>query len=633
MKKEANKRKKSEGDALRIRLSISSSLQGSKGTTDGKKKPQGMNPRQILTGFYNENGTKLKRTVYNGALKISPLASDIMNNSIKVRDEEFANNREAGKSSIKLPPVGTVLRPSSDKSFATSFLVTELKTGQSGGTVITSSLKPFSVPGAALPQRIRGGGGMNDNDNMMKMSDNVEDNKATSSTTKLEDGDSNKGYLEVENTSQNISSNLSKQLSQSKSMTVKVEEQPLTAKVKEQCDELSKAASNSDDGVKSLKSTTVSTITQDNESNNEVSIKSNKEYRIPVVDKLPPKPQSQMTTNPQTIISGSESKQQESLTADQVPTTAKPSWYHSNSVSDFEKRFLPEWFDKSSNHRSQASYIIARERIIDLARRSNNKYVTSTAVRRCVPGDAGSLLRLHTFLVNWGFINGSAIGDSAPTARDLTNAAYYGMAEKSQTTSANWNDLKKRRLVAAVTSQVSKRRKLDNTENEDMTSIDWDLIANEVGEDCTAFDCHQAFISIDFDSVTLLNDQAQSRKRRAPLNREGFVRDIVGTIRPEVLSTTIDKALGSSDFDFNEGQKTALLGVISSQAEKKAREEEVAISDLLQKILDQRMSKLENRLSILDDIEGMLDAERLALELERRDLYTTRCRQWFAGDK
>jgi SWI/SNF related-matrix-associated actin-dependent regulator of chromatin subfamily C len=34
---------------------------------------------------------------------------------------------------------------------------------------------------------------------------------------------------------------------------------------------------------------------------------------------------------------------------------------------------------------------------------------------------------------------------------------------------------------------------------------------------------------------------------------------------------------------------------------------------------------------MLDDVEGILEAEKVALELERRDLYTARCRHWFGG--
>ena len=35
--------------------------------------------------------------------------------------------------------------------------------------------------------------------------------------------------------------------------------------------------------------------------------------------------------------------------------------------------------------------------------------------------------------------------------------------------------------------------------------------------------------------------------------------------------------------------------------------------------------------AMMDDVEGILEAERVALEMERRDLYTARCRHWFGG--
>ena len=75
-----------------------------------------------------------------------------------------------------------------------------------------------------------------------------------------------------------------------------------------------------------------------------------------------------------------------------------------------------------------------------------------------------------------------------------------------------------------------------------------------------------------------------------------------------------------------------MLASVASSAVETARKEEDTVDRILHEILDQRMSKLENRLSLLDDLECMFDAERMALELERRDLYTTRCRHWFSGD-
>ena len=103
-------------------------------------------------------------------------------------------------------------------------------------------------------------------------------------------------------------------------------------------------------------------------------------------------------------------------------------------------------------------------------------------------------------------------------------------------------------------------------------------------------------------------------------------------VRPEVARAAIDSALHASNGNLSETQQASLLSAVASQAAERAREEESAVNRVLQEILDQRMSKLENRLSLLDDLECMFDAERMALELERRDLYTLRCRHWFAGD-
>jgi SWI/SNF related-matrix-associated actin-dependent regulator of chromatin subfamily C len=78
-------------------------------------------------------------------------------------------------------------------------------------------------------------------------------------------------------------------------------------------------------------------------------------------------------------------------------------------------------------------------------------------------------------------------------------------------------------------------------------------------------------------------------------------------------------------------QAAGRAGLVLSQAVDVARSKEESVAHLLSELVDLRMKKLENRLALLDDVEGMLEAERVALELERRDLYTARCRHWFGG--
>ena len=70
---------------------------------------------------------------------------------------------------------------------------------------------------------------------------------------------------------------------------------------------------------------------------------------------------------------------------------------------------------------------------------------------------------------------------------------------------------------------------------------------------------------------------------------------------------------------------------MASAASQKAAEAESAIERTLMDIVDQRLQRLENRVALLDDVEALMEAERVSLELERRDMYTTRCRHWF-GD-
>ena len=81
----------------------------------------------------------------------------------------------------------------------------------------------------------------------------------------------------------------------------------------------------------------------------------------------------------------------------------------------------------------------------------------------------------------------------------------------------------------------------------------------------------------------------------------------------------------------DEAQNAGVLALVASHATERAKKEEDAVSHLLAELQEQRMQKLENRLAMLDDIEGVLEAERVVLEMERRDLYTSRCRHWFGS--
>jgi SWI/SNF related-matrix-associated actin-dependent regulator of chromatin subfamily C len=113
-------------------------------------------------------------------------------------------------------------------------------------------------------------------------------------------------------------------------------------------------------------------------------------------------------------------------------------------------------------------------------------------------------------------------------------------------------------------------------------------------------------------------------------SHNAFLSNILDSVRPEVLKRAIDASLSATQ-DLDEAKKASIVGTVASVAAEKAQKEENEIRRTLMDIVDQRVQRLENRIALLDDVEALLEAERVALELERRDMYTARCRQWF-GD-
>ena len=111
---------------------------------------------------------------------------------------------------------------------------------------------------------------------------------------------------------------------------------------------------------------------------------------------------------------------------------------------------------------------------------------------------------------------------------------------------------------------------------------------------------------------------------------DALLKNIIESAHPEVVKAATDAALAATN-DVSQAQKAGLLALVASEAACRAKKEEETVSRLLAELQEQRLQKLENRMALLDDVEGILEAERVALELERRDLYTARCRHWFGG--
>jgi len=525
-KRNAMEATKPSNTAIKLRLSVPKELVVPKKAVKRKSESVGMQPRQVFTGYYSENGFKIRRTVFDGALHIPPATVNLVREAIKTVGGEKSN---LSTFSEQLPSIGNLLRPSEDPAFANNFLVTELRAGNAGSTLVTA--RRMILSNAALAQRIRGGG-----DTEMKDSISENDNPTN----------------QIEVTSLPGNSPSAPQSASSSDV--------LNPRMNDAAKEMENVSTH-----------------QQKESDS----------AAPKAIILPSKD----------VVS-----QPLSLSGDQEPTTAFPEWYESKTVSSYERKILPEWFNCSANHRTESSYVTTREKILDEARKSSGKYITPTSIRHCVPGDVGSLTRLFEFLMSHGFINGSAINDTAPCPK-----------VPSVSVNDEWSNEQLLSLAIAI--------KHHSTSDEDHgLSIDWEAVAKAVGHEVTALDCYEKFLSTDFCQL-----------QNGSFSSDNLYSGVLKGIRPDVTKKIVEVALQCTDRSLFSAQKVGIIGSVASKAYEYAREEEETTSRLLQEILDQRMAKLENRLSLLDDIEGILEAERMVIELERRDLYTNRCRHWFTG--
>lgn len=105
-------------------------------------------------------------------------------------------------------------------------------------------------------------------------------------------------------------------------------------------------------------------------------------------------------------------------------------WFSLQGVHDIETRALPEFFSGVYQSKTQITYVETRNYMILTWRKSSQRWLTATAVRKRLSGDACSIFRIHAFLEHWGLINypcrtGVPLSAPPPPPKPLpTNAGF-----------------------------------------------------------------------------------------------------------------------------------------------------------------------------------------------------------------
>jgi hypothetical protein len=527
---------------------------------------KGMNAVSILTGFYGVRGERIRHKVHEGALRLPRESLDIY--------RDFGKKDNPGKEpkGFVLPGLDSLIRPSLDPS-KSHLVVLEVRceentleqidqeTGQVTKQTSSEILTRTKII-AKSPDRIRGGGN--------------EDASNPANSPKLEP----------------------------------ISTEPIA--------EREMVASSANAQVPSTEPSSQLVPTM------EPKLQSSSVAPPPVTSSGTPGHPSSLSSPPPQVLPLQKRpaeqwehqipKKEEQIETDvvKIPT---PDWYQADKISSFEKILLPEWFDGSAQHRTPESYLRARETMIEMSKKLDSRYLTSTMARRSIPGDAGSILRLHGFLTSYALINGTAINDTTPTPMVFVRKSCPSGNEELHL-----------KIREAVVDQARNKRAKMSESDEAPITIDWGIVARTVGGGLSATDCQRQFLA-----MPLMDDEKEPDAFKGKRKRqEEIFQNLVESTDPAVLQKVLNEALESTE-DVIESQKAAVLGIVANQTVQDAQIQQQSVSRILSEIVDLRMQKLENRLAILDDVEGLLDAERVALELERRDLYTARCRHWFGG--
>lgn len=86
-----------------------------------------------------------------------------------------------------------------------------------------------------------------------------------------------------------------------------------------------------------------------------------------------------------------------------IPSYA--AWFDITAVNAIESKALPEFFNDRNRSKTPTVYKEYRDFMINTYRMNPIEYLTITACRRNLTGDVCAILRVHSFLEQWGLIN------------------------------------------------------------------------------------------------------------------------------------------------------------------------------------------------------------------------------------
>ena len=96
-------------------------------------------------------------------------------------------------------------------------------------------------------------------------------------------------------------------------------------------------------------------------------------------------------------------------------------WFDMHDIHSIERKALPEFFNSRNRSKTPAVYKDYRDFMVNTYRLNPAEYLTVTACRRNLAGDVCAIMRVHSFLEQWGLINYQVSGSDSRENCNHTN--------------------------------------------------------------------------------------------------------------------------------------------------------------------------------------------------------------------
>ncbi|EME31372.1 SWI/SNF related-matrix-associated actin-dependent regulator ofchromatin subfamily C [Galdieria sulphuraria] len=110
-------------------------------------------------------------------------------------------------------------------------------------------------------------------------------------------------------------------------------------------------------------------------------------------------------------------------------------WFRMDAIHDIEKRALSEFFTGQYPSKTPEVYMQYRNFTVQSWRADPKHYLTVTALRRHLAGDACAIMRIHAFLEHWGLINYNIDASNRPSPTSFGSPPVIPLASHGSVTS------------------------------------------------------------------------------------------------------------------------------------------------------------------------------------------------------